>query len=341
MSTIPEIILHRTLVTGLREVRKDPRLLDALFKNLDQPTLQAMKDFITKESIHFTLNYPRADALHTPAIAILLKNEQEAQTFLGDYLGSSSTGVHDVPDQELAIDTLGGHGASTSDLSGLPPKVVGPLKVASATYNDETDITNVVIHSDNWIDLASISKPVPNSDLYVIHGAGSGQVGTILTFREDSLDIHGYFDPQLDNTSLVDIRLSNAPELAVGEPSRVYPRNATNLVKKGANYDVQYQLSVIAGHQDQVLYLYSIVKGILFSQKNFMESQGVMALKISGSDFAPRTDFLPQEVFQRVMILNFTYVFSYIEEIEVFDQININVSANEDCQALTFDVVID
>lgn len=323
-------------------MRKDNRILETLFKNLDQATLAAMKKFINENAIHLSLNYPRETELHVPAIVLLLKSEQEAQTFLGDIAGAPPH--YDMPDQEFAIDTLaGGTGASVSDLSGLPRKLLGPLRITSAVYRAEVDQTTITIDTAHSSELAELlSSPVPSTDLYVVNGSGAGQVGTILNFRNLMLDIDGRFDPQLDTSSLVDIRLAD-DQLAVGEPSRVYPANATNLLRKGANYDSQYQLSIIANHQDQVLYLYTIIKALLFSQKTFMEEQGLMAFKITGTDYAPRTDFLPMEVFQRVMLINFTYPFTFLQEIETFDTIRIRLDGyanNNLCSTQMFDVTL-
>lgn len=341
MSVIPEVILHRALIEGIRAVRKDNRILDALFKNLDQDTLNAMKRFINENSIQLSLNYPREDALKVPALILLLKSEQEAQTFLGDVMGAAP--YYDMPDQDLTVDTLGGHGAATSTTSGLPRKLLGPLRVASMSYDAECDMTRVILNASHTNDITSLlQQPVPSSDLYTVGGFGAGQVGKILAIKSPlTIDIDGQFDPQLDSSSLVDIRIADDPGLAVGEPSRVYPAGATNLLRKGANYDTQYQLSVIAGHQDEVLYLYTIVKALLFSQKKFMESQGLMALKISGADYAPRTEYLPNEVFQRVMMLNFTYPFSFLEEIETFNNIEISIGGClEQCSTHRFNVII-
>lgn len=344
MSVIPEVILHRVLVNGLRKIRKDNRILDTLFRNLDQASLNSMKEVVNKQSISFTINYPRQGQLNTPAIALLLKSEQEAQTFLGDVMGASPH--YEMPDTDLSYDTLGGHGASVSDLSGLPKKLIGPLRVDTATYDEDNDYTRIRLSDSHITEMGEfLEAPPPCSDLYVVGGQGAGQKARILNFRSTGLDIDGRFDPQLDSSSLVDVRVAIDTGLAVGEPSRVYDANATNLLRKGANYNVQYQLSIIADHQDEVLFLYTVVKAILFSQKAFMEEQGIMALKISGSDFAPRTEFLPSEVFQRVMTIEFIYPFSYLEEIDVAEGFSVDLTPSdpdgETCSTISFDIVLD
>jgi hypothetical protein len=324
MSVIPEIIFHKVLVNGFRAIRKDPRILDSLFKNMSQRQLAEMKEFITKNSIDFTINYPRQDTLKVPAIAMVLRNENEAQTFLGDQMGTFPH--YGMPDQDMTVDTLGGHSASVSTLSGLPTKVLGPLQVSTATTNSISFTGDAY---DQIVDL--LTDPLPECmKLYVVDGAGEGQVYTIISINSNSLDIMGTFDPQLDDSSFVDIRLADETGLAYGEPSRIYNAGSRNLERIGSNYETQYQLSVLAGHQDEVIYLYSVLKALLLSQRKFLEDQGIMALQMSGSDFAPRSEFLPNEVFQRVMILRFTYPFSFIQELDgVGSSIQLNIAVRD------------
>jgi hypothetical protein len=338
LSVIAEVVLHKVIVEGIRTLRKDNRLLESVFVDLDQDTLQSIKKLVNEQSIHLTFNYPRADALHTPAIAILLKNEQEAQTFLGDFMGGNDH--YEIDDNEY--DTMGGHAASIGGLAGLPDKVAGPLAITGATYASGT--TQATISPSSLVEwqLALQGTQGPY-DAYIVDGAGKGQVGLITHFGDSSIDIEGVFSPQLGSSSKIDIRLATNKDIA-GEPSRSYSAGTT-VFRKGANYDVQYQLSVIAGHQNETIYLYNILKAVLFSQKAYMERQGLMALKISGSDYAPRTDFLPNDVFQRVMILNFTYPFSYNEEIAVPTRFSLEMGTaspeDEDCTpAISFDIDI-
>ena len=323
MAVIPEIIFHKVMVNGFRAIRKDPRILDSLFKNMSQKQLDDMKDFVAKNSIDFTINYPRQDTLKVPAIAMILKSENESQTFLGDQMGTYPH--YGMPDQDMAIDTLGGHAASVSPVSGLPRKILGPLEVASATTN------SLKFSGDSWDEIVDLlNDPLPDPmELYVVDGAGEGQVYAITGLSSNSLDIMGTFDPQLDNSSVVDIRTADKSGLAYGEPSRIYNAGSRNLVRIGSNYETQYQLSVLAGHQDEVIYLYSVLKALLLSQRVFLEDQGIMALQMSGSDFAPRSEFLPNEVFQRVMFLRFVYPFSFIQELEVGSLIQLNIAVRD------------
>jgi hypothetical protein len=313
VAIIPEVLLQRAIVEGFRNIRKDSRVLDTIFKNLHQDQLEAVKEFILKTSIDFSVNYPRKD-LRVPSFVLLLKNEAEAQTFLGDVMGGDT-------DQELTIDTLGGHGGSVSSSKGIPRKVAGPIAI-----EEQTD-DGVITFQEPITEL--VESFIENNPgclhLYVTKGAGVGKIYTILRIRENGLDIEGVFDPQLDSTSVVDIRKPNDPELSTGEPSRIYDPQADRFVKKGVNYDVTYHIHVIAGHQDEVIYLYALLKALLLMQRSFLESQGIMALRIGGSDFAPRTEYLPTEAFQRMMTLQFVAPFSFIESVPTIKSFSLNI----------------
>lgn len=318
MSVIPEVILQRAIIAGFRAMRQDNRILDAIFRHMNQDQLDNIKQFVLDTPIDFSINYPRKEPT-LPALILLLKGEGEGETFLGDVMGDRSDLY--VPDPELSYDTLGGNAASTSGSSGLPVKMAGPLGVQSQTnagtilFDDGEDITSLV---ENILE-----NPQGCLILYVVEGTGAGETYNILRLRSDGLDIEGAFNPPLDDTSVVDIRKPEDPMLATGEPSRVYDSEGSYL-RKGANFAANYNLHVLAGQQDQVIYLYATLKALLMSQRAFLESQGIINLKIGGSDFAPRTEFMPDEVFQRMMTLQFTTPFSFLEEQEVFSQIQLN-----------------
>src|SRR5690606_7542358 len=319
---VPEIVLQRAIITGFQAIRKDPRILNVIFKNLPATQQEAIKDFVLSKSIDFSLNYPQSD-IKVPAIVMLLKTETEAKQFLGDVMGSPPN--YDMPDQDMHYDTLGGNGASVSDMGGLPAKVVGPLQVEktlpggsaiTCTEESQEEINLVFGERDTW----------PCLKLHVIAGTGAGQVKNISAISTQQLDIVDTFELNLDSTSLVDIRYAEKHEDAYGEPARVYEYD-TGLLRIGANYEGQYQLEVIAGNQNEVIYLYSVLKAILFSQRAFLEAQGIMSLRISGTDLAPRSELLPVELFTRSMTVQFTYPFSFLVEQEVAKAIQLTFSS--------------
>lgn len=326
MAVIPEILLQRVIINGYRKLRNDPRLLDSLFKNLPQDQQEAVKDFVLNVPVNFSVNFPRGD-LKVPSLILVLKNESENIPFIGDSMQGNDP-------QEHLIDTLGSHGASTSDTSGLTSLLLEDLVVKSS---DGNSVTFAPSEEDRMLEL--IENPVPCMLAHVVSGRGKGQVHLVTRIRQDGLDISGTFDPYLDSTSRIDLRRVHDDEAqTLGEPSRVFDAgNRSNLRTKGAEYEVNYYLHVIAGQQEEVIYLYSVIKALLISQRSMLEGQGIIALRISGSDFAPRTEYLPSEVFQRMMTLTFTYPFSFTEEIDVPDKLAVNlqpVDANtqESCE---------
>ena len=321
---IPEIILQKALIKGFKDMREDPRILDTILRNLNQDQLQQAKNILLNTSIDFSINFPRKEPT-LPLLALILKGEAEAQAFLGDVMGNRTQ--LSVPMPELSHDTLLGHGASVSGSSGLPVKVAGPLSVASQTgsnsilFTEDVDIEHL---SNNLLDF-----PTGCLKLYVVDGSGVGGVYDIFSLGPETLKIIGAFDPALDSTSVVDIRKPRDPELADGEPSRVYSHDGSYL-RKGVNYEVNYNLHILSGKQEELLYLYAVVKAILLKQRAYIEAQGIINLKIGGSDFAPRTEFLPDEVFQRMMTLQFIAPFDFLEDQETYKSIELNYWVEDD-----------
>lgn len=322
MSTLPEIILQRAIIEGIKGIRSNPKVINMIFKNLPIAQQEAIKSYITETVIDFSINYPRTE-IKAPAIVLMLKSESEAEEFLGDIMGAPPN--YDMPDADMDADTLGGNSTSVSTMQGLPDLVIGNLNVATMTpqkqaitfTEDSQDLLNETFagHS-NW----------PSMFLYVVSGAGKGKKYRISSISSDQLDIVGTFELDLDSSSVVDLRYEDAPEAAYGSPVRAYEDNLSQL-RIGANYDSQYQLDVIAGNQEEVIYLYTVLKAILFAQRKFLEAQGIMALKISGSDLAPRSELLPDEVFTRSMTVQFHYPFSFIVEQEVAKAIQITLTS--------------
>jgi hypothetical protein len=320
---IPDIVIQRAIINGFRALRKDARIIDMIFRNLPRAQIALIKQFVQEKNIDFSINYPRSD-IKVPAIVMLMKNESEAQTFLGDVMGA---GPHyDMPDNDSSYETLNGNGQQASDMDGLPRRVIGGLRVLE-TLTGSQSVTFVEDDQELIVETFSTRSSWEPLKLHVVGGTGKGKVYDISQISTNQLDIVGTFDVDLDSTSVVDIRYSDDPEGAYGEPQRVYDADSTSLLRLGANYDTQYQLEVLAGNQEEVIYLYAILKAVLLSQRSFLEAQGIMAMKITGSDFAPRSEFLPDEVFMRNMIIQFTYPFTFLVEQDVATAIDVTLTS--------------
>jgi hypothetical protein len=313
---LPEIIIQKALAEGFRSIKQDSRLIDVLYKNVPQKTLEQIRTYLMNVQVDCCFNYPRKD-LQVPAIVILLKAESEAEQFLGDYMG-------DDVDQDMIYDTADGHGGSVSDLDGLQAAVLQEIATEGSSASE------VFIDVDSLEEYLEVFPELVQGghyQLYVTKGTGAGQVRDIASFTANSIDITEDFAVLLDSSSFVDIR-KTGEVLTEGEPSRVFATN-NFYERRGVHYKVQYQLQIIAGHQDEVIYLYSIVKALLLSQRPFLEGQGLMVFELAGSDLAPKSEYLPSDVFMRVLNMSFTYPFSYINVLSTPSTIQVNAQIDE------------
>ena len=335
MAVLPEIVIQRALTDGIRFLREDPRILDVLFKRLSQVQRDELKKFVAKQPIDFSVNFPRKQALKLPGLVLTLKTEEEAQTFMGNMMGTSSN-EENIPSADISNDDLlgsGQHAGTIAPSSGRGKILQGPLNVAATETGNGGDDTRITFDTDSTVELLefvqSINQSNPGSmDLQVVQGPGAGEVKGMIKITGDSIDIEESFEVQLTDQSVVVVREASACD-TIGEPSGIYASSARNLVQKGVNYDVQYQLSIIAGQQDEVLYLYAVTKAVLLSKTSFLEGQGLQAMRISGTDFAPRAEYLPTEAFQRTMILKFVSPFAFLEEIESAGAIDLNLTPED------------
>lgn len=304
---IPEYLFQYVFAKGIEAIRADTRIMDALFKNLPQTNKEEYKNFIVKTHIDFCINYPRSQ-LKVPAVVLLLKSEAESQTFLGDNMGTAPT--QGVPDEDLAFSLLGGGVGSTSTMRGLPRDITGRVQVTDAApsylqFDEQAQITDLLTERRDT-----------SCTVVILTGTGRGQAREVLELSGNYLTTQTPFSIVPDQTSQFVLRASPLSGNALGEPSRVFNDASRNIVRIGSNYDVQYQLDIVASSQEEVLCLYAVVKAILYAQKRLMEEQGMMAVKLSASDLAPRADYLPNEVFQRSLNVSFTYPFKFLQEFE-------------------------
>ncbi len=302
MSILPEFIFRAVIARGFQTVREDSRLLDQLFRNLDQTSAQDMRDFILKHRIYLDINYPRED-LKLPAIIILLKNEEEYQAFLGD-----SMGVDCVPEEfleddfsgnDLADQLLGG-AATTSTMAGLGSIKIGPTQALSGTVNTIKAATSPGWDIDQFL--------VTDSEVHIIGGTGVGQQRVVSSNNADTLMISPNWTTPPDSTSVFVVR--GVRENHIGEPTRLYTNSEGEVLeRKGALYNLNYQIQVISQNQELTVYLHAILKSIFLMARNFLESQGIINFKLGATDFIPRAEYQPDHAYMRAMNIEFQYPF--------------------------------
>jgi len=305
MSLLPEFIIQTTIVRGIQAFRKDHRFIDQLFRNLDQSSVQQMRSFLDTQAIDLAINYPRS-TLKVPAIVILLKSETEGQAYLGDSMGL------EVPDT-FAFDggvegeVLGGAG-SVSSLIGEGRIVAGPLNAVSGTNNTiKVDTSMVKFCVDTYRG--------NGSTIAIVGGTGIGQMRSITANSTDTIMVSPNWTTIPDDTSVFEIRAS--VDEVLGEPSKLYDRrNGTSFIeRRGALYNVSYQIQVIGHNPESTIFLYAILKAIFTLSRIFMERHGLIDLKMSGTDFLPRPEYLPDHAYMRAMTMEFKVPFDIFEDI--------------------------
>ncbi len=211
----------------------------------------------------------------------------------------------EVPEQFSYEDVLGGNSSPVTSLGVNKLIEFGPYPVESATNNTLT------IDSNLW----TISKFV-GRDLTVdiTSGTGVGQSRTITANTVKTLMISGTWGTNPDNTSVFAIHRKT--DEVLGEPSKLYNlSNSPKIERKGYLSRAQYQLQVVGSNPAQSIFLTKILVSILLIFKVFMESQGIINLKITTTDFMPKSDYLPDLVYARAINLDFLYPFSIFEEL--------------------------
>lgn len=335
---IPEIILHRVLTSGFRLIRRDSRVLDSMFRNLDQDSLAKLRDFILKVPTALSINWPKKVDIQVPALVLVMKNEGEPGQggFLGDNMGTSPN--YGVPDEEIAYDEYVENGRAAlitgrqgTGLRGESALRLGPLACTGLRQITGLTGTQVLIAEEDQPLLLAFTKGLsvlPSLTLHVIKGKGAGQAFPLLRITTESLDVEGNFSVQLDVTSVVILRDSQSHG-ALGEPSRVYSSSKSHSQRLGSLYEASYQIMVLGAEPEHVLYLYAVVKAIFFMHRILLEEQGLQVLKISGSDLAPRTEFIPDTIYQRVMNLQFTYPFHITVDMDLPQVLEFNLDAQD------------
>jgi hypothetical protein len=209
-------------------------------------------------------------------------------------------------DGDIDDEVLGGT-ASTSSMSNQGLIVFGPHRVLSSTNNtikvsDKTFVPNSYVNSND-----------PYT-LHVVGGTGAGQTRGIKAVSHNIVMVAPNWQVLPDDTSIFEIR-KTADEV-LGEPAKLYDRRSTEeafIERKGSYYANRYQIQLVGSNQEQTIYLYVILKAIFTLSRLFMEKQGIINFKMSGTDFINRPEYIPDYAFMRAMNVEFDSPFSVFE----------------------------
>lgn len=335
MSNIPDEVLQRTIVNGIRFMRQNPNILDSVFAGQTAEQRDQIKQWLLESNLQLSLNFPRKQQLTIPAIVMTLLSDSESDGLIGDHVMSGTS-------PEL-LGTGGNNFGTVSTTGGLPSRIISNVQVdRTEEIDDNTRIYWEDIYSPE-IANAFADRPDGCYNVYVVRGAGRGQIETITRISNNFLDIEGTFDQQLDSSSYLDIRRADEV-IAEGQPPRLFTEE-DDLTTKGAYYEARYKLHVLGSTQLEVLFLYSILKAILLSQRVYLEKQGLHGLGVQGAEFAPLGEYLPDICYGRAMTLTFKYLFCYTEPLETYDTLQINLTTSNtftggDCGLLEIEIDI-
>lgn len=297
MSLVPELIFHKTISRGIHTLRTDSRYIDQLFRNLSQGDQEQLRSFITTSQIDLSINYPRTQ-LSVPAIVILLRSDSEhAQgAYLDDFMGIGTPDEF-AYDGDIDGEILGGT-ASVTSMSGPGKVVFGPHWVLSATLNT-ISVTNRTFYNYQFTD------GTERLTVHIVAGTGAGQQREIVANSTSNLMVGENWTTIPDTTSVFEVR--NPVEEVLGQPSKLYDRRDTSTIveRKGGLYTTKYQIQVVAANQEQTIYLYAILKSIFTLSRIFMEGQGIINLRMSGTDFVNRPEYVPEFAYMRMLTVEF------------------------------------
>lgn len=296
MSVVPELIFQTVISRGIHTLRTDSRYIDQLFRNLSQGDQDQMRSFIQSNQIDLSINHPRS-ALRVPGIVILLRsdNEHAQGSYLDDFMG------HDTPDEfsyDGSVDDLVLGTASMTSLSGPGTVEFGPHYVLSATLNT-LKVSDKTFYQDQFMD------GTKRLNVHIVAGMGAGQQREISANSHNILMVSTNWTTTPDATSVFEVR--NPVEEVLGQPSKLYDRRdaSTILERKGGLYTNKYQLQVVGANQEQVIYLYAIIKAIFTMSRIFMERQGIINFRMSGTDFVNRPEYIPELAYMRMLTIEF------------------------------------
>lgn len=323
MSILPEYILQQVLVRGIRAFRENGDLVDMLFRNLHQEDVLGIREYLRDHSIDIALNYP-AEPITVPAIVITLKNESESQGFLGDRM-QTSRGIlatsQPFPMDEIEEPATVLGGGSVTDV-GLRANMGSPIRALGATSNT---INFSLVPPFN------ISDPfeVPNLQVVIREGTGSGQVRNVLSTvpngasRSVTVTVDNPWTVLPDSSSVFSFN-SNSTIGTTGEPSKLFSSN-TVLERIGAQYRVSYQLIIGGPNTEMTLFLYAIVKAIMFINSSYLQKNGFINLKMSGTDLVAKPEYFPDIAYARSLIMEFDHSFDVYIESDAIKHIRMDI----------------
>jgi len=334
MSIVPEFVLQKVIAEGIRQFRENQKLLPMLFRNLNVTEVAELQRYIRDQPIDLAINWPDSQ-MKLPSIILSLKNETESESFLNELMqGPNSiqnTGTPFRKETLTAPATVLG-GGSTSRTGHPVQPITDPIQITDATANTvEFDLVEPFSVTDPF-EIKSDQELI----LTVREGTGSGQrrtVSSITPFVGSDgnyvvVEVTSNWATSLDNTSIIEFQIQSDTPFAVGEPAKLFEDDQF-IERHGALYSTSYQALVVGPNQEITVFLYAILKAILILNHDYLEQNGVIDLKVGGTDFVHRPEYLPELAYQRALILEFQHAFDVYVEAAAVSEIRLALEVSD------------
>ncbi len=306
MSSLPERVIHAAIARGFEAMRSDPRVAYQLFRELKREYQDAIVSYFRKSLFNIRVGYSRAP-LPSPGICIILRGEVQTAALLGDHMSLAGEPDNNF-DGGIAGQVLGGV-TSASNTAGQPaivwPPNFGAKQIATAGVN-YIDVADNPFYESQF---ANTTHRV-----HIEGGRGRGQTRGIVSNTTQRIYVDAPWLIIPDSTSIFSVReLERAP--VIGNNTALYDQRSGALEeRRGAFHKVTTQIQCFDDDEWNTVYLATVVRAALFSQRMLLEREGLKNARFGLSDLSYRPEYMPANVFARSVNMEFDHEFSVVEE---------------------------
>jgi hypothetical protein len=286
---LPDIIVESVLREAFAVVKRNPEIIDHVFRSLTQPgeinkkygkrELDRIKQNIEKYDWSFVHSFNLIDE-SVPCISMQLMSENEAREVnLEDF---SADARFQLPPEELA---------SLIVIQGFTPTAYNPL-TGAVSVDDAVDLTNVQIN---------LLFQDASGGIYVIQGGINEAPG------QKQFMINANVAPNISGPCLIKSAI-----------------DFKQVTVRTTMTDVNILLGVHTRDPLLTKYFYILLKYFLMARKHVLIERGFICSKFQGSDFTRNLKIDGDSVFNRFLTLTGKVEDSFRSDVtQVFDAVNV------------------
>jgi hypothetical protein len=281
----PEIVFQHMIAQAIFNVKQQPDIVRHLMRNFPSGAQDDAVKYMLKEHFRIVTQFPRTDVTF-PMIWIGLRNEVETSQVLGDFLGSEPCDDETYDLAVLGSNSVAGTG-SVSTLKNEPKKITEGLVSEESPTADE-----IIIDQD-------LDNTYIGCEIVLTGGKGQGQKRVISRALGEVLEVSEDWDQLPDTTTSYKILdPTTVTQNTVGTPPKLYPAG-TQVRMVGSAFKHDYIIQVMSSTPHAVLFLYTLLKAIMYTNKPVLHDNGIHHIMLNGSDMLAHPELLPDHVFSR------------------------------------------